>query len=127
MKKIFTVLAILFVFSLGVNAAETFGQNTAQATQNIFNQMVDAISKDVQNSADSMVNAGVNSLKLASYKAQLAQKKRELRQQLSKLKQLKVKIFPKQILQNIMQHLPLNKQKLKRWVKLQKLMPNVIF
>ena len=80
MKKILTIFAILFVASAGAYSAETFGQNTAQATQNIFNQMHDAILKDVQNTVDNTVNIGVNGLKLASYKAELAQKKQELKQ-----------------------------------------------
>lgn len=79
MKKILSIIAIFFVISTGVNASETFGQNTAQATQSIITQMRDAINKDIQNSVDSAVNAGVNGLKLASYKAELAQKKNELK------------------------------------------------
>ena len=80
MKKILAILALLLIFSTGTNASESFGQNTAQATQNIITQMRDAINKDVQNTIDNTVNVGVNSLKLASYKAELAQKKNELKQ-----------------------------------------------
>ena len=80
MKKILTIFAILFVCSTVVSAEEAFGQNTRQTTQSIINQMRDAISKDVQNTVDNAVNAGVNGIKLVSYKAELVQKKNELKQ-----------------------------------------------
>ena len=68
MKKVLTILALLFVFSAVVYSAESFGQNTVKTTQSIFTQMGNAIYKDVQNTIDNTVNAGVNSLKLAAYK-----------------------------------------------------------
>ncbi len=80
MKRILTILALLFVFSTAVYSVESFGQNTVKTTQSIFTQMGNAIYKDVQNTIDNTVNAGVNTLKLASYKAELAQKKNELNQ-----------------------------------------------
>lgn len=78
MKKTILILTAMLLMSASSYAAQSGAHQAAETTQSILGQMRDAIVRDVHNSVDQSVNAGVNSLKLASYKAQLAQKKREL-------------------------------------------------
>ena len=105
MKKTLLILfGALLVFQAGISYADT-----ASETTSIFQSLKNAIIKDVQNTVQTTVtnaaNKVLNQAKLAQYKQELEQKKKELAELEASKKNFIVKFFQRRKLKKDIQTL----------------------